>query len=80
MGPPLWVAAYMEREKRWPEPPIVIDNRDGLIDFELMAFDIPQGFVVVEGHKRVELAMALIRRGELANDLRIWVLSYPTVG
>lgn len=76
-APLIWLAQHMNETKRWPEPPIVLDNRNLVAEAQLVDFDVPQGFVVVEGHRRVQIAMALIRRGELAGDLPIWVLSYP---
>jgi len=66
----------MDETRRWPEPPIVLDNREPIIGIELPRFSIPTGYAVVEGHKRAEIAMTLIRRGELDRDLPICVLTY----
>jgi hypothetical protein len=65
--------SIMKRRKRWPTPPIVLDNR---IPIESPCSDLPAAFVLVEGHQRTAIAKALAQRGQLARDLPVWVLSY----
>jgi hypothetical protein len=68
------VAEIMFRRRRWPAPPIVLDNRNS-IDFAPWK-DLPVGFVLVEGNRRTAMAKALARRNQLARDLLVWVLKY----
>jgi hypothetical protein len=55
------VASIMARRYRWPAPPIVLDHRNGL-PFPA-DFDLPKGFVLVEGNRRSACAKALAQRG-----------------
>jgi hypothetical protein len=68
------VAEIMFRRKRWPAPPIVLDNRNS-IGFAPWK-DLSVGFVLVEGNRRMAMAKALARRNQLARDLSVWVLKY----
>jgi hypothetical protein len=68
------VAEIMSRRKRWPAPPIVLDNREP-IKFTPWE-DLPNGFVLVEGNRRLAMAKALARKNQLARDLPVWLLKY----
>ena len=69
------VSSIMNRRHRWPAPPIVW-HRIAPIPNEGPR-NLPTGFLLVEGFRRVAIAKALERRGTLAADLPVWVLRYP---
>ncbi len=69
------VARIMNRRHRWPAPPIVWRRTAPLANEGRS--DLPTGFLLVEGNRRLAIAKALERRGALAADLPVWVLRYP---
>lgn len=68
------VAEIMWRRRRWPAPPIVLDNREP-VKFAPWG-DLPSGFVLVEGNRRLAMAKALARKDRLEHDLPVWLLKY----
>jgi len=70
------LASIMNRRCRWPAPPIVW-HRAAPIANEPVS-DLPMGFVLVEGNRRIAVAKALERRGLLSAQLPVWVLRYPS--
>lgn len=66
--------AIMDRTGKWPAPPLVIDHQ-GTLPCNPWD-DLPRGLVVVEGHRRFEVAKALAKEGRLKDELPVWVLSY----
>jgi len=79
MKPPGWrypVASIMNRHLRWPAPPIAW-HRGAPIANEPWD-DLPNGFILLEGNRRIAMAKALERRGTLGTNLPVWVLRYPS--
>src|SRR5262245_37157167 len=61
------LASIMNRHHRWPAPPIVWHRAAPLANEPVS--DLPIGFVLVEGNRRVAMAKALERRGLLLAQL-----------
>jgi hypothetical protein len=69
------VACIMNRRHRWPAPPIVWHRAAPLANEHYS--QLPTGFVLVEGNRRIAMAKALARCGLLLPQLPVWVLRYP---
>lgn len=70
---------YMLEHGRPPARLIVLDNRAGLPDLEVppcspRADSLPAGYVLIEGHRRFNLALALQDRGAL-RALPVWLMT-----
>lgn len=67
-------AAYMTERAVFPTPVIVLDNND---DHHNALFPkewpLPQGFVLIEGHRRTNIASYLARAGKM-KQLDIWLM------
>lgn len=70
--PALWITRVMERRHRWPVPPIVLNNLSG--EHRRYGTQLPQGYVLVEGHHRMELAHALLENGVILPMMPLWIL------
>ena len=72
-----WVVRYMRRNRRFPEPIIVLDNRNSVLTSDPDAPNhagFPDSFIVVEGHKRFELAIWMLELGELEPHVEVWLM------
>ena len=73
--PDLWLARYMVEHEDVPEPIIVLDNRDGSLNATHGApWQCPSGFLLIEGHKRFELAAYMFSVGRLKPSIRVWLM------
>lgn len=68
------VASIMVRKGTWPAPPIVLDNRKPITAPHFN--ELPQGFVLIEGHRRLAIAHHLHRCEKLAAKLPVWLATY----
>ncbi len=71
---PLSLNRIIARTHRWPAPPIIWD-RNKSHPAEPWD-DLEEGHNLVEGHKRMEMAKALVDEGLLTDDLPVWLLIY----
>lgn len=84
-GPPhLYpTAVYMKKHGRFPTPIVVLDNRDGHLktNSELGGLlPLPSCFVLIEGHRRFNLALHLHEIGELKPHLKVWLMTRKETG
>lgn len=71
-------ATYMLTNGQFPTPIIVLDIRDGHMsvnEAELWKA-LPAGFVLIEGHRRFNLALHLQRTARLRPTVKIWVMKH----
>lgn len=67
-------AAYMMEAKRFPTPIVVLDNNDGHHNADYPdEFPLPNGYVLIEGHTRFNIASYLAPNGGLA-ILDVWLV------
>ena len=68
---------YMSEHRTWPVRPIVLDNRDGHlpVDPENNLYELPSGFILIEGHTRFNIAIELYDRGKLAPMHEVWMMT-----
>ncbi|WP_234052599.1 MULTISPECIES: hypothetical protein [unclassified Xanthobacter] len=70
----LWLTEYMLKYKTFPTPPIVVDNFDLHVRDNMPDGFYPAAFLLVEGHKRFEIASYLAESGRMELILPIWVM------
>jgi hypothetical protein len=69
-----WVPRYMLEHRRFPEPIIVLDNRDGHHNKDYPAEDeLPRTYVLVEGHTRFNTGIFLQSTGQL-DVAEVWLM------
>lgn len=75
-----WLVRYMRQHRTFPEPIVVLDNRDHTLSSESA---IPAGptfpatFILVEGHRRHAIGLAMHSAGEFAREVPIWLMRGP---
>lgn len=73
---------FMRASRRFPTPIIVLDNCDGHLGVEnsgaYRVDQIPRGFVLMEGHRRFNLALYLASKGRLNDEVVIWMMRRAT--
>lgn len=70
-------AIFMLEHRTFPSPIIVLDNRDGHWTPPRVPDDwkaLPQGLVLMEGHRRFNLALHLEATGRLNPTVPIWLM------
>lgn len=71
-------AVYMAEHGQVPSPIIVLDNRDGHIapeEGEIRSFrDLPAAYVLIEGHRRFNMALYLQSTQRLAPSVPVWLM------
>jgi hypothetical protein len=71
-------AKYMDEHGDFPSPIIVLDNRDGhlsgLQSVPTWERNIPASFVLIEGHRRFNMALFLAAQGRLVEQPRVWLM------
>ncbi len=71
-------AIYMLRHRTFPIAIVVLDNCDGHRSPPNVTDDykaLPRGLVLVEGHRRFDLALHLEATGRLESTVPIWLMS-----
>jgi hypothetical protein len=67
-GKPYKTAAYMLEHGEWPQPIVVLDNRDGHLLPEKMDkpfLGAPVGYILIEGHRRFAIGLHLLKTGRM---------------
>ncbi|MDF0499075.1 hypothetical protein P0R27_38165 [Bradyrhizobium yuanmingense] len=75
---PYRTSAYMLEHGDFPAPIIVLDNRDGHINPEAVEFAnqvVPEGYVLMEGHRRFNIALYLHSTKRLKPEVRLWLMT-----
>lgn len=80
-------AIYMQQYRSFPTPIIVMDNRDAHLTPPNVPDDsnaIPAGYILIEGHRRFNLALHLHDTGRLNATVPVWLMtpvsSYTLIG
>jgi hypothetical protein len=75
MPEPYRTVAYMLEHHDFPAPLIILDNRDGHVvpEFEYQA--IPSAYVLMEGHRRFNIALYLQTAGRLNPHVNVWLMT-----
>lgn len=75
-------AIYMDQHGDFPTPIIVLDNRDGHLEHEAgsmsMCRDIPHAYILIEGHRRFDMALYLESVGRFVCETSIWLMERPS--
>ena len=74
---PYPTADYMLSHRDFPTPIIVLDNRDAHINRETVEFErnlIPEALVLIEGHRRFNIALYLQATGRLNPEVDVWLM------
>jgi hypothetical protein len=67
-------AQYMLDNRRFPEPIIVLDNRDGHHNADYPEeFALPSGYILIEGHSRFNIGLYLHVEG-LMHSGKLWLM------
>lgn len=78
--PNLWLVRYMREHHNIPRPLILLDNRRGVLAGEEQASvhqqRSPLTHILIEGHKRFELAAFLYSRAQLDDSIEAWVMEH----
>lgn len=64
-------ALYMGKHGDFPTPIIVLDNRDGHLPAKK---GLPSSHVLIEGHRRFNMALYLQKKGRLAPEITVWLM------
>lgn len=75
---PYPTSAYMLEHGDFPAPIIVLDNRDSHINPETVEFDyqsLPEGYVLMEGHRRFNIALHLHSARRLKPEVHLWLMT-----
>ena len=70
-------AIFMLEHRTFPSPIIVLDNRDGHMDRPDLYHRtdvLPTGYVLIEGHRRFNLALHLHRAHHICPTLPVWLM------
>jgi hypothetical protein len=70
-------ALYMIANGEFPTPIIVLDNRDGHLGVSNVTEPwevLPSELILIEGHRRFNLALHLQRIGKLRPIIKIWIM------
>ncbi len=74
---PYRTARYMLEHRDFPTPIIVLDNRDAHIDEKSAQSRrevVPAEYVLVEGHRRFNMALHLIETDRFDSEVDIWLM------
>ena len=73
-----WLKTYMLEHSDFPEPIIVLDNRDDHIQRNYdhwKSNKIPDAYVLMEGHLRFNLFLYLHNKGQFTTTAQIWLMT-----
>lgn len=69
------LADFMVEHGTFPVPPVMLDNSDGhLAHLPSARFEYPAGFVLVEGHRRFNIAAYLQSDSRLKESVPFWLM------
>ena len=74
---PYRTVEYMLSHRDFPTPIVVLDNRDTHINRENVEFEsdiIPEALVLIEGHRRFNIALYLQVTGRLNPEIDVWLM------
>lgn len=66
------LADFMVEHGTFPVPPILIDNRDAHPPYSRLPY--PPAFLLVEGHRRFNIAAYLASNGRLIDSVPFWLM------
>ncbi|MCJ9700194.1 hypothetical protein [Bradyrhizobium sp. SHOUNA76] len=67
---------YMMDNRSFPQPIVILDNRDGHLKREYRgAADVPAGYILIEGHKRLNIAAYLQTTGKFGSTFDAWLMT-----
>lgn len=73
-------AAYMVENRDFPAPIIVLDNRDGHLKAGqgvVPTYEaLPPSYILIEGHRRFNMALCLQREGSLNPTCKVWLMEH----
>ncbi len=71
-------AIYMAEHRDFPVPIVVLDNRDGHLRAGVPPTpsfcEIPIAYVLIEGHRRFNMALYLISTGKFVYEASVWLM------
>ncbi|WP_156886816.1 hypothetical protein [Pleomorphomonas oryzae] len=77
---PYKTPAYMFEHGDFPAPIIVLNNLDGHlqpgIDPVPTYHPIPKGYLLIEGHRRFDIALYLASIGKMRPEFKVWLMTY----
>ncbi|WP_157784548.1 hypothetical protein [Sinorhizobium fredii] len=68
---PYRTPVYMMEHGDFPTPIIVLDNRDGHLP---ATHGVPPAYLLIEGHRRFNMALYLQKKGRLAPTVTVWLM------
>jgi hypothetical protein len=69
------LAKYVMENKKFPQPIIILDNRDGHLQKEYEYADrVPAGIILIEGHARLNIGVYLHSVGQFAPTFDAWLM------
>lgn len=75
---PYRTSAYMLKHGDFPAPVVVLDNRDGHINegtVEYARQALPAAYVLIEGHRRFNIALYLYTTKRLSPVVHVWLMT-----
>ncbi|MGB8401483.1 hypothetical protein [Bradyrhizobium sp.] len=75
---PYRTSAFMIEHGEFPTPIIILDNRDGHINSNTVQHayeNLPAAYVLIEGHRRFNIALYLQKTGRLKPQVYVWLMT-----
>lgn len=70
------LATYIMENKKYPQPIVMLDNRDGHLQAEYeYASRIPAGYILIEGHLRLNIGLYLQSRDLFGPTFNAWLMT-----
>lgn len=70
------LSRYVMEHKSFPHPIVILDNRDGHMAEEYSrASRVPPGYVLIEGHCRMDLGLFLHSEGHFGPTFNAWLMT-----
>lgn len=69
-----WLKNYMVEHHDYPEPIIVLDNRDNHLDVDAPNHNFPASYLLIEGHLRFNISLYLQRTDRFTQNTKIWLM------
>jgi hypothetical protein len=75
-GHVLPLAVYIMENKRYPQPIVILDNRDGHLQVEYeFASRVPPGYILIEGHFRLNIGLYLLSKDAFGPNFDAWLMT-----
>lgn len=69
------LASYMLEHATFPVPPVILDNQDDHLSLNPAAhMPLPAAILLVEGHRRFNIANYLAHEGRLRQSVPVWLM------